>query len=110
MAFGWVSREQFERVERENELLRTEVKRLNEKLEAELRAQIVRPDAQPVRLTQPFIAAQPQAVAQVLEMPTPESQTLKKAETGYQPPRVLSGMEVVGRAMAHRNAHRAATK
>ena len=105
MAFGWVSREQYEKLEREAVDLRAEVKGLREKLEAELRAQIGRPDtSQQIHSVQ--VAAQPQAMVQVLEMPAEP----KKVETGDQPPRVLSGLEVVERAMAHRNAHRAATK
>jgi hypothetical protein len=111
MAFGWVTREQYERLERDNDNLKAEVSELRAKLEAELRAQIgsrqlseweYQP-SQPVLVAQSASQAQPQAVAQVLELPAEP----KKEEPLHVVPRPLTGIEVVTRAMNHRNLHQA---
>jgi hypothetical protein len=113
MAFGWVTREQYERLERDNDNLKAEVSELRAKLEAELRAQISARIAQQQKDTSTISlpdgwsvtapSMQPQTVAQVLEL----SAEPKKEEPLHVVPRPLSGIEVVTRAMNHRNLHQA---
>jgi N-acetylglucosamine-6-phosphate deacetylase len=119
MAFGWVTREQYERLERDNDNLKAEVSELRVKLEAELRAQIAgqhlsgptvqsnfggqAQNSMPPQPPEPILIAQQQTVAQVLELPAEP----KKEEPLRVVPRPLSGIEVVTRAMNHRNLHQA---